>query len=176
MIKSFAVSQIITTFASENQANIVIMAEQNASTAQRDRLFREKAASYPVCFNESCPRHATCLHWMLHDYLPENTLLLKCVNPHHADVAAGKCPLYRDSAPHRMPYGILSVYHDMPARTERSIKNRLISQFSRKRYYEYHNGTRPMTPEVEKYVRGVIRAAGWKEEPHFMGYVEEYLW
>jgi len=33
-----------------------------------------------------------------------------------------------------------------------------------------------VTPEVEKYVRGVIRAAGWKEEPHFMGYVEEYLW
>jgi len=152
------------------------MPEQNMSIAKRDQLFREKAASYTVCFNESCARRATCLRWILREYIPGDTLVSPCVNPRNAEVASGRCPLYRDSQPRRMPYGILSVYHDMPGRMERSIKNRLISQYSRKRYYEYHNGTRPLTPEVEQYVRQVIRANGWTEEPRFMGYVEGYVW
>ena len=152
------------------------MAEQNTSTAKRDQLFREKAASYAVCFNESCTKRETCLRWILRNYLPKDSMVTRCINPQNAEIASGNCPMYRDSEPRRMPYGILSVYHDMPGRMERSIKNRLISQFSRKRYYEYHNGTRPMTPEAEQYVRQVIRANGWKDEPHFMGYVEEYVW
>ena len=49
----------------------------------------------------------------------------------------------------------------MPGRIERSIKNHLIHAYSRKRYYEYHNGTRPLTPDVERYVREVIKSYGW---------------
>ena len=151
------------------------MAEQNTST-KRDQIFREKAQTYAVCFNEHCPRRETCLRWILREYLPKDAVTLRCVNPAYAQAESGQCPMYRDSEPRRMPYGILSVYHDMPGWMERSIKSRLISQFSRKRYYEYHNGTRPMTPEVEQYVRQVISASGWKDEPQFMGYTEEYLW
>ena len=33
-----------------------------------------------------------------------------------------------------------------------------------------------MTPDVERFVRQVIKNAGWTEEPRFGGYVEEYLW
>jgi hypothetical protein len=59
---------------------------------------------------------------------------------------------------------------------ERAIKNHLINVYSRKRYYEYLNGTRPLTPDVEQYVRQVMINAGWTEEPRFLNYVEEYLW
>ena len=152
------------------------MAEQNTSTTKRDRLFREKAESYVVCFSESCPRRETCLRWILREYLPADAVTLRCVNPANAQVKSDKCPLYRNSEPRRMPYGILSVYHDMPGWMERSIKQRLINKFSRKRYYEYHNGSRPMTPEVEQFVRETIKASGWTHEPQFMGYTEEYLW
>ena len=48
--------------------------------------------------------------------------------------------------------------------------------YSRKRYYEYHNGTRPLTPDVERYVRQTIANCGWSQEPQFSGYVEEFLW
>ena len=74
------------------------------------------------------------------------------------------CPLYAKDEPVRMPIGLSTVYYDMPGRMERAIKNHLIHVYSRKRYYEYHNGTRPMT------------AYGWTQEPQFGGYVEEYLW
>ena len=55
-------------------------------------------------------------------------------------------------------------------------KNHLINVYSRKRYYEYHNGTRPLTPDVERYVRQTLKNYGWTEEPRFLEYVEDYLW
>ena len=69
--------------------------------------------------------------------------------------------------------GLSTVYYDMPGRMERAIKNHLIHVYSRKRYYEYHNGTRPMTPDVERYVRQTLKAYGWTQEPTFRGYVED---
>ena len=71
---------------------------------------------------------------------------------------------------------LYTVYHDMPGRIERAIKNHLIHVYSRKRYYEYHNGTRPMTPDVERYVLQTLKNYGWTQEPQFAGYVEEFLW
>ena len=56
------------------------------------------------------------------------------------------------------------------------VKRHLIGVFSRKLYYEYHNGTRPLPPDAEAYVRSTLRHFGWTEEPAFAGYVEEYLW
>ena len=75
-----------------------------------------------------------------------------------------------------IPAGIVTMYYNMPERMERAIKNHLINVYSRKRYYEYHNGTRPLTPDVERYVRQTLKSHGWTEEPAFKGYVEEYLW
>ena len=86
------------------------------------------------------------------------------------------CPLFSKDEPIRMPVGLFPIYYDMPGRMERAIKNHLIHVYSRKRYYEYHNGTRPMTPDVERYVRQTLKAYGWTQEPTFHGYVEEYLW
>ena len=86
------------------------------------------------------------------------------------------CPEYRDDQLHSLPYGLKPIYHDMPRLVERGVKNRLINLWSRKRYYEYHNGTRPLTPDVERYVRQTLRNYGWHAEPIFAGYVEEYLW
>ena len=86
------------------------------------------------------------------------------------------CPMFRKDEPVRMPTGLAAIYYNMPGRIERAIKNHLINVYSRKRYYEYHNGTRPMTPDVEQYIRQVIKNAGWTEEPRFLNYVEEYLW
>ena len=36
--------------------------------------------------------------------------------------------------------------------------------------------TRPMTLDVERYVHQIIKNYGWTQEPHFGGYVEEFLW
>ena len=159
-----------------NKTTISIMAENKNPNTDKAQLFKEKAATYTVCFNEHCNRRETCLRWILREYIRKDTLVQPCINLLNTQVASGACPMYRSDTPCRMPYGLISIYRDMPGRMERGIKNHLIHKYSRKRYYEYHNGTRPMTPDVEAYVRQTLKNFGWHQEPTFLGYVVEYVW
>ena len=148
--------------------------ENNPKT--RAEIFAEKADNYPVCFSETCPLREHCLHRILASYKPKDRIYITCVNLLNPQMQGEDCPQYRHDEPVRLPIGLSTIYYDMPSRIERAIKNHLINVYSRKRYYEYHNGTRPMTPDVERYVRLTIKNFGWTQEPNFAGYVEEYLW
>ena len=139
-------------------------------------LLAAKAPSYILCLNNGCSRREHCLRWLATAYAPETPLSVRAVNPRNIDVAAGRCPLFRDSKPLRMPLGLTSIYHDMPSRVERSIKNRLIAALGRKRYYEYHGGKRPVDPATESFIRQTARANGWEQELQFNDYIEDYLW
>lgn len=142
----------------------------------REEIFAAKADNYQVCYSTVCPLREHCLHSILSSYTPDDRLYVPCVNLNNPKMERSDCPLYRSDEPIRMPIGLSPIYHDMPSRIEKAVKHHLINVYSRKRYYEYHNGTRPLTPDVERYVRHVMKNAGWNEEPTFMGYVEEYLW
>ena len=86
------------------------------------------------------------------------------------------CPRYASDQPLRMPYGLSNMYLDMPGRLERTIKNHFIGKYGRKRYYEFHKGTRALEPDVERYIRQTLKTFGWQHDPVFLGYTEEYLW
>lgn len=58
----------------------------------------------------------------------------------------------------------------------RAIKARLISIFSRKTYYEYHNGMRPLPPQVQAKIEEVCRSAGYTGEIRYGKWQEDYLW
>ena len=133
------------------------MKKKDQTPKTREQIFAEKADNYGICYSTVCPLREHCLHSLL------------------TSQREG-CPLFAKDEPVRMPIGLSTIYYDMPGRIERSIKNHLIHVYSRKRYYEYHNGTRPMTPDVERYVRQIIKNYGWTEDPQFGGYVEEFLW
>ena len=142
----------------------------------REEIFAEKADKYPVCFSATCPLREHCLHSILASYTPADRLYVLSVNLNSPQMQCADCPQFRKDDPIRIPTGLAAIYYDMPARIERAIKNHLINVYSRKRYYEYHNGTRPLTPDVEHYVRQTLQNYGWTEEPHFSGYIEEFLW
>ncbi len=152
------------------------MEKKKNTSKTREEIFAEKADTYSVCFSDSCPLGEHCLHRILASYKPKDRLYVTCVNLYNPQMQGEHCPEYRHDEPVRMPVGLYTVYHDMPSRIERAIKNHLIHVYSRKRYYEYHNGTRPLTPDVERYVRQTIANCGWSQEPQFSGYVEEFLW
>lgn len=152
------------------------MAKKDDTPKTREQIFTEKADHYNMCYSTICPLREHCLRSILTSYAPTDRLFVQVVNLNNPQMQGPDCPQYRSDKPVRMPSGLVSIYYDMPGRIERSIKHHLIAVYSRKRYYEYHNGTRPMTPDVEHYVRQVIKNAGWSEEPRFLNYVEEYLW
>ncbi len=138
--------------------------------------FREMATKGPVCQSQTCPVRERCLRFILNVYVPENQIVVNDINLRNPKMQKDDCPKFSPDAPVRMPLGLKQMYYDMPHHIERAVKNHLISLFTRKRYYEYHNGQRPVTPDIEATIRQTLLAAGWTQEPTFDGYVEEYLW
>jgi hypothetical protein len=141
-----------------------------------EEQFREKATTYVVCYSTLCPRRDHCLRSILSHYVDPDLRLVKSINLASPLVQRDDCPEYRDDQPLRMPFGLKPLYQDMPGAMERAVKKQLISIYSRKRYYQYHNGLRPLSPDVEECLRQTLLNVGWQHEPTFLGYVEEYLW
>ncbi len=167
------ISNIIITFAPK----LSLYMEKKAKTPKiREEIFAEKADNYEACFSTICPHREHCLHSLLSAYKPEDRIYITCVNLRNPKMQREDCPQFRNDEPVRMPIGLSKIYYDMPGRMERAIKNHLINVYSRKRYYEYHNGARPLKPDVERYVRQTLKNYGWTQEPNFAGYVEEFLW
>ncbi|MCR5641819.1 MAG: DUF6078 family protein [Prevotella sp.] len=143
---------------------------------EQETIFSEKAASYLVCFNEQCGKHKQCLRWQVGQYVPQELVACKCINPNNEQVVAGSCPVFRIAKPTRMAVGMRGFYHDMPGWQERVIKNNLIDIYTRTGYYRYHNGSKPIPPDVEEKIRAVCQKQGWDKPLHFDGYVESYQW
>ena len=154
----------------------VKMKKKDNTPKTREEIFAEKADNYFVCFSDICPLREHCLRRILASYKPKDRIYITSVNLLNPQMQGEDCPQFAKDEPVRMPIGLSTIYYDMPGRIERAIKNHLIHVYSRKRYYEYHNGTRPLTPDVERYVRQTIKSYGWTQEPHFGGYIEDYLW
>jgi hypothetical protein len=149
---------------------------QDITKKTKEERFREMAKDGIVCQSLDCPIREHCLRSILKDYVPEHTHVTTVINLRNPKMQSADCPRYCPDEPLRMPIGLTHMYYDMPGHLERSIKNRLISIFSRKRYYIYHGGRRPITPDIEETIRQTLLAFGWTAEPVFDGYVEEYLW
>jgi hypothetical protein len=152
------------------------MKTKETAPKSREQLFAEKAAkNYAVCHSQTCSLRTHCLRWLLRTYTPQSRRITTCVNLNHPAMQTDTCPMYRNDQPVRMPLGLKRMYYDMPHHLERTIKTHLIGIFSLKRYYQYHGGRRPVTPDVEQVIRQTLLAAGWTQEPVFDDYTEEYL-
>ena len=142
----------------------------------RESIYREKAQRYVTCYSGSCPLREHCLRSLINQYAPKEPLVAKVINLNNPDTQTSRCPMFRSDEPVRMPVGLAPMYHDMPGWMERGIKNSLIHKYTRKRYYEYHNGTRPLTSDVESHIRLTLKEYGWEQEPKYKGYIEELIW
>ena len=156
------------TFAPRNNSN--------RPMTEQETIFSEKAASYLACFNEQCGQRGECLRWLVGQYAPADKIVCRCVNPHNEQVVAGSCPVFRDAKPLRMAVGMRGFYHDMPGWQERIIKNNLINKYTRTGYYRYHNGSKPIPPDVEDSIRNVCKENGWDKPLRFDDYQVSYRW
>lgn len=146
---------------------------------KRDKeiLFSQKADGYLCCFNDQCAQRNHCLRWQVGQYVDRQQRVVTCVNPLYQLAANGHCDEYRDDQQVTMPVGMKKgFYRDMPSHVERSIKNALIAHTCRSTYYQYHNGKRPITPDMLAVIRSVCKQAGWTQPLQFDGEVTDYAW
>lgn len=142
----------------------------------QEEIFREKSEHYLLCYINQCERHETCLRWLVGQQSKKEAIVTESVNPMNPDVKAGKCPMYRENNTASYAVGMMHFFDQMTGSMERSIKNRLINTFSRKRFYEYRNGTRPIPPEDQKTIASICKANGWTGDLCYDGWKEDFAW
>lgn len=131
----------------------------------KEERLREHSAHYLPCFIDSCQRHANCLHWLTGQHTTADSVNIVCVNPVNPDVKAGHCTLYRESIVEKHARGMMHFFDEMPGKMERSIKQRLIHIYSRKRFYEYRNGVRLIPPTLQQQIARICKEEGWMANP-----------
>ena len=141
-------------------------------------IFLEKAKDgYTICFAEQCPLKAQCLRFLVGQQMPDTKSTYYCVNPHYQDVATNHCSLFRNSKKVKFAKGMTHIFNsDMPRKIEPFVRQRLIGKYCRTYYFEFRRGARLIPPTMQEEVRNLFREAGWNDEVHFDGYVEDYDW
>ena len=72
--------------------------------------------------------------------------------------------------------GMMHIFDAIPYPIARSVKKRLINLFSRKRFYEYRNGVRPIPPHEQQQIARIFKEEGWEGEILYEGWSEDYNW
>ena len=141
-------------------------------------LCRQQAANrYPVCFAEKCPRREQCLRWLVGNHIPDTADVYVCVNLRYKDVATMQCPHFRTMEKKRYAKGMMHIFSDdMPQRVVSYVKNGIIRNHCQTYYYEYRNGSRAISPEVQQEILQLFKRAGWNEPVKFDSYFESIDW
>lgn len=139
-------------------------------------LFSKRAPEYLLCFNDTCPLSARCLHWLVGCHADVCGHVVTVVNPRHPSIQEGACKHFREKLRVAMKTGMQHFYLDMTGRQERAIRNRLIEIFNRRVYYAIRNGKRLITPEEQQTIANVCRENGWTGPLVFDSEQADYLW
>ena len=140
-----------------------------------EKILKEKAEKYLVCFNERCPNHEHWLRWIVGQHVSYEQLSITCVNP-KIEKKEGECPAYRDSQPQRVAKGMVHFYDEMPRKLEVAIQNNLIARYTLVGYYDMRKAARLITVDVEKEIEKVCRNHGCNNKPLFDEQVDEVIW
>lgn len=140
-----------------------------------EKILKEKAEKYLVCFNQQCPKHEYCLRWMVGQYVPCEQISITCVNP-QIEKKGGECPVYRDSQPQSVAKGMVHFYDEMPRKLEVAIKNKLIARYTRVGYYSMRKAERPITIDIEREIEKVCRSHGWNDALQFDERNDKVIW
>jgi hypothetical protein len=102
--------------------------------------------------------------------------IVTCINPYYPNVNSLQCTMYQKDDIVKYAIGMMHIFDDIPFPIARSTKKRLINLFSRKRFYEYRNGVRPIPPYEQQQIARVFKEEGWQGEIRYDGWKEDYLW
>ena len=142
----------------------------------KEESLRAQAAHNIPCLIHECPLHETCLHWLTGQYYGGETHIVTCVNPYYPTVNSLQCSMYQKDDIVKYAVGMMHIFDEVPFPIARTTKKRLINLFSRKRFYEYRNGVRPIPPHEQQKIARVFQEEGWQGEIRYDGWKEDYLW
>lgn len=141
-----------------------------------NELFAKHAQSYLLCYNDKCPTRKQCLRWIIKDHTPEDMPVVSIVNPRYAKTTDNECPYFKSNKKQKMAVGMTLFFDEMPRKTEQSVRNALINDLGRTKFFTYRRGAIPIPPAIQEHIRAVCEACGWDKKPVYDGFTEEYEW
>lgn len=148
----------------------------NMNNEEQEIVFREKAASYIVCFIDQCPLRQECLRWLVGQHVNPSLTTYKSVNPRNPEHGGEQCKMFRKKVRVMMKRGFKNMYHDMPGHLESVIRSLLITKWGRKHYFEMRKGDRLITPSQQDDVVRICKKCGWTGPIVYDSEQEDWLW
>lgn len=142
----------------------------------KEESLRAHATQNLPCFIHACPLHASCLHWMTGQYYDNPSHIVTSINPSYPSACTEQCGMYQKDDVVRYAIGTMHLFDAVPYPIARSVKKRLIALFTRKRFYEYRNSTRPIPPHAQEQIARVFHEEGWDGEIRYDDWKEDFLW
>jgi hypothetical protein len=131
-------------------------------------------SAFPLCFNSSCPRKATCLRYVAGAQLPNTKFYALSVLPRTLQ-ADGECPMYRENTTIKGAYGFSTLFSNVKQKDVSILREKVIEYLgSQSGYYRYNNGTRLLLPEQQAQILTLFREHGYQEHLRFDHYCETY--
>lgn len=148
-------------------------------------LLQDVPDGYEYCFagNGKCPKASTCLRAIAAQLLSESEesqpQSVRVVNPFYVDRLSDSsaCACYRSNKPLHYARGMIHLFDEVPAKLLSTVRHRVMGCFSCERYY-YHcrKGERRISPEEQRRVFRVFKAAGISTKPKFDSYEYGLAW
>ena len=140
-------------------------------------LLKEKISrGFTPCFNDGCTLHEHCKRWQGKDYVSTKPLVTSSVNLTNPHVGGKDCIMFSADERVHMAHGFIGLLNLMPRGAGKKLMDCIIAAYCRTYAYEFRNGTRPITPQMQEEITAVCRHLGWQQPVEFDSYSDEYEW
>ena len=140
-------------------------------------LLKEKIQSgFTPCLNDNCQLREHCRRWLGRKYISTTAMVVTTVNTGNPLMGGPHCAMFRSDEPARMAYGFTQLLDVMPRKDSKLLFERMVRIYRRTYAYEYRNGTRPLTPEMQQQIAGWCRELVYLAPVVFDKYDDAYEW
>ena len=134
--------------------------------------FSDVPSWYALCTNSQCPLRDDCLHYLAGASAPESLETATCVMPKVLN--NGQCRLYDKKTVVVWAEGFSHLYDQVLKNDYTTIRKTITGYLhGAKQYYEYMRGTRPLSPEQQRWITDYMAQCGYEVtfDRHFEAYV-----
>lgn len=136
---------------------------------------KEIYKNHPLCTRLDCAMQDTCMRALGIRDAEANDRFLKIINP-QLTTGQQDCRWYAPLRKTRLAYNFKNFMENHCSKVQADyVRNTLSLQFGKNPYYERFNGTRPISPEEQQYIRSVFAKVGITDDP-FANYKETVEW
>ncbi len=140
-------------------------------------LYTQAPATFGLCFQTGCATAGQCLRALAARDLTRERKYINAVNPLLVNTKGGAdCPFFRKAEQVRVAFGFRNALKQVRHGEIRTVRGGIMGLVSRRGYYYLFNGERPIYPDMQRKIAGILARCGAEQPIEFDRYEYRYLW